>query len=70
MNSIESVFSGVGVVAVWLVGAGWGVMLGNFAAVVLRKPTETRSEWIGVGAAAGCVCGFLAMIGAITNVVS
>jgi uncharacterized iron-regulated membrane protein len=50
--------------------AGWGVMLGNFAAVVLRKPAETRSEWIGFGAAAGCVCGFLAMTGAIANMVS
>jgi hypothetical protein len=70
MNSIESVFSGVGVVAVWLIGAGWGLMLGNFAAVVLRKPAETRSEWIGYGAAAGCVGGFLAMVGAITNVAS
>jgi hypothetical protein len=70
MNSIESVFSGVGVVTVWLIGAGWGVMLGNFAAVVLRKPAGTRSEWIGFGGAAGCVCGFLAMIGAIANMAS
>jgi hypothetical protein len=61
------ILNGVAMMAVWVTLSGFG---GNFAAVVLRKPAETRSEWIGFGAAAGCVCGFLAMIGAIANVVS
>ena len=68
MDSLTTIFGSVGVVTVWPILSGAGVMLGNFAAVVLRKPAEKRSEWTALGAAVGCVFGFFAMIGAIANV--
>ena len=67
MDSLEVIFSGIGVVAVWPILSGFGVMLGNFAAVVLGRPAKERSEWIALGAAVGCLCGFLAMLGAIAG---
>jgi hypothetical protein len=65
MDSVDSIFSEIGVLAIWLTGIGFGVMLGNFVAVVLRKPAKKRSEWIRFGGAAGCVIGFFAMVGEI-----
>jgi uncharacterized protein YqgC (DUF456 family) len=67
MESINLIFSGVGVVAVLPVLSGAGVMLANFAAVVLGKPAAQRSEWTALGAAVGCVCGFFAMLAAIAT---
>jgi F0F1-type ATP synthase membrane subunit c/vacuolar-type H+-ATPase subunit K len=65
MNSLDSIFNEIGVVAVWLTGVGFGVMIGNFVAVVLRRPAKQRSEWTALGAALGCVIGFFAMVGEI-----
>jgi hypothetical protein len=59
------VLSGAAMVAVWLTTSGVGAMLGNFAAVVLRKSAEVRSNWIAVGGAFGCAWGVLVMIFAI-----
>jgi hypothetical protein len=56
------VLKGAAMVAVWLTGSGLGAMLGNFAAVVLRKSAEKRSHWTALGGALGCGWGLLAMV--------
>src|ERR1700759_41289 len=43
------VLNGAAVVAVWLATSGIGAMLGNFAAVALRRSAEERSDWIALG---------------------
>jgi hypothetical protein len=53
------------VVALWPTASGIGVMLGNFAAVVLRRSAEERSEWTARGGALGCAIGFLVMVCAL-----
>jgi hypothetical protein len=56
------VLNGAAVVAVWLATSGIGAMLGNFAAVALRRSAEERSDWIALGGALGCAWGFLLMV--------
>jgi hypothetical protein len=59
------VLNGAAMAAVWLTGSGLGAMLGNFAAVALRKSAEERSNWIALGGAFGCAWGLLVMVFAI-----
>ncbi len=59
------VLNGVAMAAVWLTASGIGAMLGNFVAVVLRRPASERSEWIAFGGAVGCAIGLLLMIFAL-----
>ncbi|MCW2980000.1 MAG: hypothetical protein JWO14_1727 [Solirubrobacterales bacterium] len=59
------VLNGAAMVAVWLTTPGLGAMLGNFAAVALRRSADERSDWIALGGALGCICGLLVMLLAI-----
>jgi len=59
------VLNGAAMVAVWLTGSGLGAMLGNVAAVTLRRSAEERSNWIALGGALGCGGGLLGMVFAI-----
>jgi hypothetical protein len=61
----NAVLNGAAMVAVWLTTSALGAMLGNFAAVALRRSAEERSNWIALGGALGCAWGLLLMIFAI-----
>jgi hypothetical protein len=65
--SADIVLTTIGVLGVWLTSSGVGAMLGNFAAVLERKPPEVRAHWRDVGAAVGCAFGFLLMLCAIVD---
>lgn len=62
------VLNGVAMLAVWVTLSGFGVMLGNFAAIALRRSDQERSRWAGYCGAVGCVVGFVAMLVAIAIV--
>jgi hypothetical protein len=59
------VLNGAAMAAVWLTTSGLGAMLGNLVAIALRRSAEVRSNWIALGGALGCICGFLVMLLAI-----
>jgi hypothetical protein len=48
--------------------SGFGAMIGNFAAIALRRSDEERSRWAGYCGAVGCLVGLLAMLLAIAIV--
>ena len=62
------ILNGTAMVAVWVTFAGFGAMIGNSAAIALRKSDEERSRWAGYCGAVGCVVGFLFMLVAIAIV--
>ncbi|HEX4732628.1 MAG TPA: hypothetical protein VH299_15255 [Solirubrobacterales bacterium] len=68
MTFANVVLSGAAIVAVWVTPSGFGAMVGNFAAIVLGRSVEERSDWTACGGAVGCVVGFLAMLLAIAMV--
>ena len=41
------ILNGVAMMAVWVTLSGFGAMIGNFAAIALRRSDEERSRWAG-----------------------
>jgi hypothetical protein len=68
MPFANAVLNGAAMIAVWVTISGFGAMIGNSAAILLRRSDEERSRWAGYGAAAGSAVGLLAMVVAIATV--